>query len=328
MKVHDEIMADSRAFMKSRIILTAAELNLFSRLHEKPIAADELSLEKGLDPKAVTRLLDCLITFGLIEKENGRYHTTEKGALLSSHHPETILPMVLHMNYLWNSWSRLTDTVREGVNPELKPMSERSDETVKAFIGAMHVVGRDLAGEIAAAYDLSPFRKLLDIGGASGTYTIAFLRKNPKLNAVLFDLKRVLSMADERLRAEGLRERVELMAGDFHKDELPQGCDLALLSAIIHQNGPEENLDLYRKIHQALAPGGVLLIRDHIMDETRTIPPAGAMFALNMLVMTRGGDTYTFREVEEELRTAGFTEVGLVRNGQRMDCLVEARKRT
>jgi hypothetical protein len=92
-------------------------------------------------------------------------------------------------------------------------------------------------------------------------------------------------------------------------------------------NSPEQNIDLYKRIYQALRPGGVLLIRDHIMDESRTHPPAGTFFALNMLVNTRGGDTYTFGEVDQALTDCGFVDIKLTRKGERMDCLVEARKR-
>jgi hypothetical protein len=107
---------------------------------------------------------------------------------------------------------------------------------------------------------------------------------------------------------------------------LPTGCDLALLSAIIHQNSPEENLSLYGKVFRALEKGGAILIRDHIMDEDRTKPPTGAFFAINMLVNTHGGDTYSFREVKDGLKTAGFIDVKLLRTGEKMDCLVEAKK--
>jgi SAM-dependent methyltransferase len=190
----------------------------------------------------------------------------------------------------------------------------------------MDVVGRRLSNELADSYDLSPFKRLLDIGGATGTYTKAFLEKNPEMTAVLFDLPEVIPWAEERFGSEGLLGRVELMAGDFYQDELPRGCDLALLSAIIHQNSSQENLDLYRKIHRALVPGGKLLIRDHVMDPGRTFPPQGTLFAINMLVNTKGGDTYTFDEIRDSLEAAGFGEVKLVRKGERMDCLVEARK--
>lgn len=140
------------------------------------------------------------------------------------------------------------------------------------------------------------------------------------------DKESVVPLAKAKIREARLKDRMTFVSGDYYQDELPGGCDLALLSAIIHQNSARENLDLYAKIHRALSPDGVLLIRDHIMDETRTQPQAGAIFALNMLVNTAGGDTYTLQEVRDTLLEAGFREVNLIREGNRMDCLVEARK--
>jgi hypothetical protein len=200
------------------------------------------------------------------------------------------------------------------------------EESQRAFIGAMHAIGRQLSREIVERIDLNPYHQLLDIGGASGTYTISFLLKNPSLRAIIFDLERVIPLARERLTAEGLIDRTELIAGNFYKDELPGGCDLALLSAIIHQNSQEENLELYKKIFRALDPGGRVIIRDHIMDESRTSPPSGTLFAINMLVNTRGGDTYTFEEISHGLEKAGFINVQLICMGERMDGLVQADK--
>ncbi|HAA02778.1 MAG TPA: hypothetical protein DCE18_05345 [Syntrophobacteraceae bacterium] len=325
-KPGDAVVAEARGFMKSRVILTAAELGLFTRLEEKPCRAQELAQEKGFDVRATTRLLDCLVTLGLISKRDGVYQLAESGALYSSHHPETILPMVLHMNRLWDTWSDLTEVVRTGGHADRDSGIQMGEEDWKAFIGAMHVVGRELSLIIAGEYDLSRFRRLLDIGGGSGTYTIAFLQQDSAMTAVIFDLEHVIPMAIERIAAEGLADRVDLVAGDFYQDELPTGCDLAFLSAIIHQNGPEENLGLYRKIYEALEPGGAVLIRDYLMDESRTVPPAGAMFAINMLVNTRAGDTYTFEEVKAQLEEAGFTEVKQIRICEGMDCLVEGLK--
>ena len=319
-------MADARAFMKSRVILTAAELNFFTHLHEREISAATLAGELDLDARAATRILDCLVGFRLLNKANDLYSLTEKGALYSERHPESILPMIRHYNHLWDTWSSLTTVVQIGMDPETKPGIQMDEEEWTSFIGAMHVVGREVSEKIAQAYDLSGYRRLLDIGGASGTYTIAFLRKNPDMRAVIFDLERVIPMARKRIHKEGLAEKVELAAGDFYKDELPAGCDLALLSAIIHQNNIEENVSLFSKICRALEPGGTILIRDYVMDESRTKPPAGALFDINMLVATRGGKTYTFSQIEDSLREAGFEKVKLVRHGEGMDSLVEARK--
>jgi predicted O-methyltransferase YrrM len=324
--IEGQVIEDVRGFLKSRIILSAAELDLCTRLHRQRATVDDLTKELKCDRRGLTRLLDCLVVLQLLVKENGTYQTTERGALLSSEHPETELPMVLHLNGLWETWSGLTETVRTGVNPKIKPVTERGKDSLKAFIGAMHVVGRSLSREIADSYNLSSFKRLLDIGGATGTYSIAFLEKNPQMTAVLFDLPDVIPWAEERLAAAGLLDRVELVGGNFYEDELPKDCDFALLSAIIHQNSPEENIELCRKIHRALLPGGTLLIRDHVMEPGRTHPPQGTLFAINMLINTRGGDTYTLDEIKETLETAGFEAVKLVRKGESMDCLVEARR--
>ena len=322
----ETILDEVRLFQKSRGILTAAALDLFTLLHSRPATAADISSRIGADARGTTRLLDALIVFGLLEKEAGVYRVTEAGACLSSAHPKSVLPMVLHMNTLWDRWSRLTDAVRAGGCPGGVPAFQKDDEALKAFIGAMHVVGRAVADEVAASCAPERFRRLLDVGGGSGVYTIAFLRRNPALTAALFDRPGVIPMARARIAEEGLEGRVELVAGDFEEDDLPLGFDVALLSAIIHQNSPAQNVTLFRKVHRALVPGGAVLVRDHVMDEERTSPPAGALFALNMLVGTEGGDTYTFREIEEALGTAGFEEVRSLRTGERMEGLVEARK--
>ena len=325
MERYETITDEAFNFMKSRVIFTAAELDLFTALYERPTTAEELARALKLDLRALTRVLDYLVSLDLLRKEGGVYRVADPGVFLSASHPETILPMILHLAKLWKSWSYLTETVREG-SQRKREHEAIDDEGRAAFIGAMHVIGRDLSVEIAVAYDLSRFKCLLDVGGASGTYTTAFLKENPDMRAVIFDLEPVIPLARKRIEAEGLMDRVTFVAGDFTTDELPGGCDLALLSAIIHQNSTEENIGLYGKVFRALTPGGTILIRDHIMNESRTNPLPGALFALNMLINTPGGDTYTFGEVKESLERAGFVGVKLQRRGDRMDCLVEAQK--
>ena len=312
--------------MRSRIILTAAELDVFTAIDDGYKTATAIAEKKGFSVRPLARVLDCLVTFGHLAKKGNAYSLTEEGAGLSSRHAASSLPMVLHMNRLWETWSGLTRIVEKGPGSESELPKVMDKESRRAFIGAMHVIGRTLSEDIARSLDLSGFKKLLDIGCGSGTYTIAFLKNNPQLSGVLFDLEDVIAMARERLESEGFLQRAALAAGDFYKDELPAGCDLALLSAIIHQNSPEQNSDLYRKIFRALEPGGMLVIRDHIMQESRTWPPEGALFAINMLANTPGGDTYTLGEVEKTLRDAGFVDIRQVRSGERMDCVVTATK--
>jgi len=321
----EEIMGKVMAFWQSRIILTGAELDVFTCLDRAEASAAGLSKDLGCDSRAMERLLDALASLGFLKKEVNVFSLTEQGKMLSSRHPETILPMLIHFNELWQKWSCLTDVVRTG-KPAERPGGQKGEANRRAFIGAMHAIGRSLSMEISRAFDARRFRRLLDIGGGSGIYTIAFLQANAQLTAVVFDLAAVIPMAGERLQAAGLSGRSTLAAGDFYVDELPSGCDLALLSAIIHQNSPAQNLELYRKVFRALDAGGSILIRDHIMDESRTSPLTGVLFAVNMLIGTTGGGTYTFGEIREGLEKAGFVDVSLVRAGKEMDGLVEARK--
>jgi len=325
-----DIMAEARQFMTSRVLLSAAELDIFTSLEDGPATARDLSLAKGLDERATERLLNSLVVNGYLEKIHGRYGLSDEGACLSANHPRSVLPMIRHMIHVWNNWSRLTETVIQGENTERESVTEMSGQKQRDFIEAMHTVGRDLAEDIAAFYGETSCRRLLDIGGGSGVYTLAFLRRNPSMEGVIFDLPQVIPLTEERVGQEEEGERITLFPGDFYRDELPTGCDMALLSAIIHQNGPEQNLELYRKVYRALEPGGALLIRDHIMDESRTRPKGGVIFALNMLVNTESGDTYTFEEVRSHLEQAGFEQVRGLRTGgdsfDQMDCLVEARK--
>jgi ubiquinone/menaquinone biosynthesis C-methylase UbiE len=184
-------------------------------------------------------------------------------------------------------------------------------------------VGAGRAAETVAAIGPGEATALLDVGGASGTYTEAFLRACPEMRATIFDLPPVIEIARKRLAPTGLLERITLVAGNFYEDPLPGGHDLVLLSAIIHQNSAEQNVALYRKCFDALEPGGRIAIRDHVLSPDRTQPRSGALFAINMLVGTPGGGCYTFEEIREGLQNAGFTDIRQLHEDTQMDGLVE-----
>lgn len=323
----ETILKAAQDFMESRILLTAAEMNLFTILGTSPKPAEDIAAQTGSDLRALTMLLDALVATGYIAKQEGRYCCEESVyRFLTSDSPNSVLPMIRHMASLWPRWGRLTDIVRDADGSKEPFEFTRNMEELRAFIGAMHVVSGPLAERTVADAGVGPCRALLDVGAGSGSYTIAFLKAAPDMKATLFDLPDVIEMARERLESEGLLQRAKLVAGDYLRDELPGGNELALLSAIIHSNSPEQNLDLYRKIFRALEPGGRILIRDHVMSPDRAHPRSGALFAINMLVGTDGGGTYTYKEIEQDLLSAGFTRVRLIKQGEQMDALVEAFK--
>ncbi|MBI5571712.1 MAG: methyltransferase domain-containing protein [Desulfomonile tiedjei] len=322
----DKLLELGGGFRICRIFLSAVELDLFSKLRQTPRTVDALAVDEGWDPRGLRILMDALVSQGLLSKDShGEYAVPEALAeWLTGDGEETILPMTLHQSHLWSSWSRLTEIVRTGMNPKIVPEKKRSREELESFIGAMHVVGRAMAAKIADSVDLSPFTRMLDVGGGSGTYLIAFLTKAPHLTGTLFDIPDVVELAKKRLTESGFIDRVELKVGDYNKDPLPRGHDLALLSAVIHINSREQNKVLYANVFNSLDPGGTILIRDHIMDATRTVPPDGAIFAVNMLTATSEGDTYPFDEIKEDLESVGFRDVRSIRDGGHMDQLVAA----
>lgn len=315
----ESLLALARGFQESRVLLTGAELDLFTLLSREPLGVETLASRLGADRRALSTLLDALAAMEVLEKREGLYRTAAAAACLSADAPDSIHPMLLHAAALWARWTTLTRRVGGTPIPERPP-----EEALRAFIGAMHVVGAPKADRIVAAAGIGAARRLLDVGGGPATYTAAFLRAEPALSATLFDLPPVIEIARERLARAGLAGRVTFVTGDFEKDELPPGNDLVWLSAVIHQNSPAQNEALYGKIFRALVPGGRLVLRDHVMEPGRIRPRAGALFAVNMLVGTSGGGTYTFDEIGAGLTRTGFQRIRQIQRGERMDALVEA----
>jgi predicted O-methyltransferase YrrM len=311
----ETLLGIGRSFMESRVLLTGAELDLFTLAAGTPLSAEQMAGRIGANLRALTIVLDALAAMGLLIKENDTYQTEPSAArMLSADSPASILPMIRHSSDLWDRWGQLTHRV---AGPRKK------EKSMRAFIGAMHVVGHMLAPRIVSLVGISDARRLLDVGGATGTYTIAFLEAEPRMRATLFDLPPVIEMARERVSAAGMLDRVTLVAGDYRKDPLPAGHDLAFVSAIIHQNSPAENVMMFRKIFNAIGPGGRIVVRDHILSPDRTHPRSGALFAVNMLVGTEGGNSYTETEIRDVLEQEGFVGVRIIHPDTRMDGLME-----
>jgi len=188
-------------------------------------------------------------------------------------------------------------------------MEDRGDEWTEAFIAAMHKNTRMRAPQVAAALDLKGVRRVLDLGGGSGGYSIAFARANPRLEATVFDLPTVTPLTRKYADTTKVGARVKTVAGDLHSDAYGSGYDLVFISAIAHMNSPQENLEMLEKAHAALEKGGRVVVQDFILRDDKTRPVTAALFALNMLVGTRSGSAYSESEYRRWLDEAGFTGV-------------------
>lgn len=322
-----EVLQLTRTYQGACVLAAAADLELFEAIGPDEIDTREVSTRIRGDLRGTTILLDALAALQLLAKRDGLYSVPPALVpLLSPGAPGSVLAMVQHQASCLRRWARLAETVRNGAPPERVPSVRGEAKDRAAFIEAMDVTNRDAASWLIHELMPVPVTHLLDVGGASGTWTIAWLSENPAARATLFDLAAVIPQAKERLGAAGVLDRVELVAGDFYTDPLPAGADVAWVSAIVHQNSREQNRGLFSKIGAALVPGGRILIRDIVMDPERTHPVGGALFAVNMLSATAGGGTFTFTELREDLEAAGFREAVHLREDEWMHAVVSAQR--
>lgn len=332
----DRLRRVSSAFQEPSVLAAAAELDVFTEIlkHENRRTAAEIAETLEAEERGVTVLLDALAAAEYLKKEAEVYSVAEAfRELLDSRHPATFVPMIRHMACCQRSWANLARTVKDGV-PAPRPCSILGpEEDYKSFLLAMHSIGRVLVAETVEslkAAGVLPLAKknarFLDIGGASGTYTQAFLEAIPGSEGTIFDLPAGILAAKERFTGTEFAGRVMLVAGDFYRDEFPTGYDFAWISAIIHQHGLAETRELFRKTFRALNPGGMVAVRDFVMEESRTEPRDGAFFGVNMLSNTKNGMVYTFGEIKESLEAAGFGEVRLAVPVRSMSAVVTAEK--
>lgn len=319
-----------RAFQPACVLIAGAELDLFTRLHNRPMSAVQLARRIEGDLRATTILLDALTALGALVKTAGpapvyRVPPTVAEALTESG-SRSMLHMVRHQGNCLRKWEQLAAVVRNGKSARSVASIRGPAEDLRSFILAMDEVSTPMAPPLIKSLGPLKFKHLLDLGGASGTWTLSFLRFNPGTRATLFDLPEVIPLARRRMRAAGLAGRVRLVPGSFYTDALPTGADLAWVSAIVHQNSRAQNRTLFRKVSAALVRGGRILIRDIVMDRSRTQPAGGALFAVNMLVATSRGGTFTFDELRADLQAAGFVKVQFLRRGEWMDSVVCATK--
>jgi predicted O-methyltransferase YrrM len=303
-----EAMREMFRFEKSRVLLTAFELGLFTELADEWRDSAQVAGALGTDARATDRLMNALCAFGILIKEGNRFRNSEPAARLLVKGKPTYMAGLMHIVDLWTSWSKLTEAVRRGTWVPKTPLDHRETKEVEAFISAMHANGQARAPAVIGMLDLKGVSTVLDIGGGSGAYAMAFARANPGLRATVFDLPNVLPLTRGYLREAGLENRIDTVAGDYFTDNLGKGFDLAFLSMIIHSNSPAQNRALFQSVHDALNASGRIVIHEMVVDENRIWPPYAVVFALNMLVNTESGDSFTQAEIYSWMKDAGFRE--------------------
>jgi acetylserotonin N-methyltransferase len=319
------------AFRHSKTMFTAESMGLFDRLHERSAAAAELAAEMGLPLAALERLLDGCCALGLLQKDGGQYRNAPVAEhYLYSDSPDTLSGYVRYSDEaLFRMWANLADALREGT-PRWKQTFGiegaifggfyRTDDAMRSFLRGMHGFGMLTSPAVVSAFDLSRFRRMVDLGGGTGHLAIAACQRYAELRAVVFDLPRVTAIAREYIARCGLEGRVSTHDGDFFADRIPP-ADLYSVGRILHDWDDEKAGILLRAVYRWLPPGGALLIAEKLLNEDGVGPLAANMQSLNMLVVTEGRER-RFSEFERLLRAAGFAQVEGKRTGVALDTVL------
>jgi acetylserotonin N-methyltransferase len=290
-----------------------------------------------LDAKTepLERLLDACVGLELLRKQDGLYANEPvavKYLCRSSEHALT--GYILYSNdVLFPVWAHLEDAVREGSHRWEQtfgltgPIFDhffKTDEAMRTFLMGMHGFGVLSSPKVAAAFDLSRFHRLVDLGGATGHLAVAACERYPHLRAAVFDLPRVIEVAREQVARSSVASRIELIPGDFFRDALPE-ADLFSVGRILH-DWPEDKIRaLLEKIYARLPSGGALLIAEKLLHEDKTGPTPAHMQSLNMLVCTEGKER-TLGEYSALLEAAGFVNVQGRRTGAPLDAVLALKK--
>jgi len=305
----DELNDRIRGFQESRALLTALELDLFTAVGDGA-GATEVADSLHTDPRATEMLLNVLASLRLLVKQEGVFRNSPQAVrYLTAGSRDNARPALLHTAHLWHRWSTLTDCVRAGTAVARDEIAGRGEDWTEAFIAAMHRNASERSPLVVRAVGAEKVHRMLDVGGGSGAYSIAFAQANPALRADILDLAAVGPIAQRHIDEAGVADRVKVRTGDLRSGQLGDGYDLVFVSAICHMLSPSENLDLLRRCSEALAGGGRVVIQDFILEADKTAPRFAAMFALNMLVGTQAGSSYSEAEYAAWLGEAGYREI-------------------
>jgi hypothetical protein len=299
------ILQTAFSFWSSKVLLTAVEFGLFTRLGTRKLTARELGHELELHPRGTFDFFDSLVAMGFLEREGdgpeGRYHNTETGLLyLDQNSPRYVGGILVMLNArLFRFWNDLPTALRTGQpQNETKHGGKGIFEALYAelpkleqFMGAMTGLSRLNFEAFAQKFDFEPFKTLCDVGGATGLLSIEVAKRHPHLKCTSFDLPPVEPIAQKAIAAAGLSARIKTASGDFFVDPLPK-ADVITMGMILHDWNLEKKMHLIRSAYAALPKGGALVAIESLIDDQRRENVLGLLMSLNMLI--EFGDAFDY----------------------------------
>jgi SAM-dependent methyltransferase len=297
------------AYRLPRVLLVALELDLFTTVGDRSWMIPDLAKELKVSERGLSILCRNLAAVGVLQKKGAGYRNSRLGATaLNADHSAYRGGYLNLIKSHWGDWIRLLESVRSGL--PIDHDTPDSPDYRRQFTWAMHHRTLEIAPAIAAQISFAGCTKLLDLGGGPGTYAMAFLAKHPMLRATVCDREAALEVAKEIACTHKVRRRLSYLPLDFSSEPIPGTYDVIWYSNVLHIYSPEENHAIFRRAWAALRPGGRFIIQDAFLHDRKGLYPVEAsLFAVSMLLFTRGGNTYSASETTRWLKEAGFISV-------------------
>jgi SAM-dependent methyltransferase len=304
----EAIMRVATGFMAAKHLFAANELGIFEALGEGPATIDGLAARTGLAPRAARISANAMVALGLLERDADRYRNgATVAAFLTGQGPADLRPFLRFWDRIsYPAWERFAQALARGPSTEIFDLDDEDKQIAAAGIEAI------LTGPATAlpkAFDFIPHRRLLDIGGGTGSWSILLARRYPHLRATVLELPVVADVAGKRIADAGLSSRIDVVTGDAMTGDLPTGYDVFLVANLMHYWSPEQNRELLERIRGAAGSDAHLLLADFWTDPTHTQPVVAALMAGEFALLLRNGDVYSAQEVRDWLSDTGWTFV-------------------
>lgn len=302
----DRIFQVASGFMAAKHLFVAHEVGLFEQLTRGPATLDELAQRVGIPRRTLRILADAMVALGFVEREGERYQNGLVAAtFLSGRTPTDLRPVLRLFNHVtYPRWLKLEEAVRTG-QPVFGELAFTPEEQ-RLFSEGVAAVQAAPAQALPTTYDFRRHRRVLDLGGGTGSWLATVLREYTDLQATLFELPAAVAIARPYLAGTPVAGRITIVEGDIFTDPIPDGHDVVLIANVLHLFRPERNMALLRRTRERVPGGSRLLLVDFWTDPTHTQPLFAALMAGEFLLAAGEGDVYSEEEGREWLKASGW----------------------
>ena len=311
------ILQTGLAFWASKTLLSAVELELFTKLAAQPSTADDLRARLGIHQRAALDFFDALVALGFLKRDAGVYSNTPATDLFLDKRKPSYVGGILEMANLrlFGFWNNLTDGLKSGTaqneakagGPSPFDQLYADPARLRSFLAAMSGISHGANMTIARQFPWSGYKTFVDAGTAQGDLAVQVALANPHMKGTGLDLPVVQPIFEEYASRNGVADRVSFASVDFFTGPLPK-ADVVMMGHILHDWDLAQKTMLVRKAYDALPAGGAFIVYDAIIDDDRRQNAFGLLMSLNMLIETPGGFDYTGADCIGWMKDAGFKE--------------------